>query len=111
LGTTGPDDVGRGQDPRVLGSIAQYYVHLQQPDSARIWLRRAEARVDSSTAGALLTFGFGELYESMGRRDRAVAWIQRALDQQYGAIRLRHSPWLAGLRTDPRLRPHLDAPR
>lgn len=94
----------RGQDPLILGSLAQYYVRLGNPDSARVWLRRAEPLVDSSAVDVTLAFGMGELYESLGERERARAWIRRALDRDYGLIPLRHSPWLTGLRTDPEIR-------
>jgi tetratricopeptide (TPR) repeat protein len=91
----------RNQDPDLLGSLAQFYVRIQQPDSARIWLRRLEAVVDSSTAGVVTAFTVGELYESLGERDRAWAWMQPALDRGYGWIQMAYSPWLADLRTDP----------
>lgn len=93
----------RDQDPDLLGSLAQFYVRIQQPDSARIWLRRLETVVDSSTAGVVTAFTIGELYESLGERDRAWAWMQPALDRGYGWIQVAYSPWLAGLRTDPRI--------
>jgi len=93
----------RARDPDLLGSLAQFYVRIQKPDSARIWLRRVDGLVDSSTAGVVTAFSMGELYESLGERDRAWAWMKSALDRGYGWIQLAYSPWLADLRTDPRV--------
>ena len=97
----------RDQDPEVLGSLAQYYARLHRPDSAHVWLRRLEPLVDSSTAGVTLTFGMGELYESLGQRVPARQWVRSALDRGYGWIPLTRSPWLADLRTDPYILPVL----
>jgi serine/threonine-protein kinase len=98
----------RGQDPLVVGSLAQYYARLQREDSARVWLRRVEPLVDSSDVEVALAFGIGELYESLGEREQALAWIHRALDQGYGWIPLKYSPWLAGVRDDASIRPLLN---
>ena len=89
------------RNPSVLGSLAQYYAHLQQPDSARVWLRRLKPLADSSATSVTLAFGIGELYESLGDREQARSWIHFALRQDYGWIPLARSPWLADLRTDP----------
>ena len=99
----------RGQDPLLLSSLAQYHARLGGPDSARLWLQRAEALVDSSAAPVVLAFGLGELYESLGERERAWPWMRYALRRDYGWIQVQHSPWLADLRTDPRVRRLLDA--
>lgn len=97
----------RGRAPSVVGSLAQYHARLQQPDSARAWLGVLNTLVDSSTADVVTAFSIGELYESLGDRERAVAWMERALDRDYGWIPLSASPWLADLRTDSRIRQRL----
>lgn len=91
------------REPLLLGSLAQYYVRLQQPDSARVWLREMESLVDASSADVVTAFAIGELHESLGNRDQALTWMRRALDRGYGWIRLTASPWLAELRTEPRV--------
>jgi tetratricopeptide (TPR) repeat protein len=91
------------REPLLVGSVAQYYTRLQQPDSARIWLQDMESLVDSSTADVVTAFALGELHESLGNRDRALTWMRRALDRGYGWIQLTSSPWLANLRTEPRV--------
>lgn len=91
------------REPVLLGSLAQYYVRIQRPDSARLWLREMEALVDTSSADVVTAFALGELHESLGDRDRALAWMRQALDRGYGWIQLTASPWLADLRTDPRV--------
>lgn len=99
----------RGQDPLVAGSLAQYYARLAQPDSARHWLGAVEALVDSSATDVVLSFAIGELYESLGDRTKALAWMRRALDHDYGWIPLLYSPWLADLRSDPRVQRLIEA--
>jgi tetratricopeptide (TPR) repeat protein len=95
----------RGQDPLIVGSIAQYYARLGDRDSAQVWLQELEPLIaDTAAVDAVYAFGVGELYESLGRRQRALPWIQRALAQGYGWIPLQYSPWLADLRSDPTIR-------
>jgi len=93
----------REEDPWVLASLAQYYARLTRLDSARVWLQRLrKATGDRESADVVLSFSIGSLYESMGERDEGWAWMKPALDRNYGWIRLKHSPFLADLRRDPR---------
>jgi len=91
------------REPMLLGSLAQYHVRLQQPDSARKWVREMESLVDTASADVVTAFALGELHESLGNRDQALTWMRRALDRDYGWIQLTASPWLAELRTEPRV--------
>jgi len=94
----------RGQDPFLLASLAQYYARLDDPDSARVWLRAVEEVVDPASTDVVTAFSLGALHESLGNRDRALSWMRRALDRGHGWIPLAYSPWLADLRTDARIR-------
>ncbi|HHP7239583.1 tetratricopeptide repeat protein [Longibacter sp.] len=93
----------REEDPWVLASLAQYYARLTRLDSARVWLQRLrKATGDRESTDVVMSFSIGSLYESMGERDEAWAWMKPALDRNYGQIQLAYSPFLADLRQDPR---------
>ena len=90
-----------GRDLPTLTTMAHAWAVLGQPDSARAYLREAEALVPESGADVQDAFVMGCAYEVAGERSQALRWLGRALRRGYGTEQLRRSPWLADLRDDP----------
>ncbi len=97
----------RGDAPVLLGDLAYSYAACGKPDSAARFIEQAVSNLDPDSSEASTVFGIGETYERMGRRDEAVLWMSKALDRDLNRIRLRHSPFLAEIRKDPRMKPYL----
>lgn len=93
----------RTDDADMIGSIAGYHARLGNVDSARQMLHGITDRHSPEDLGGESAFGIGEVFEQLGERDEAIRWMMPALDQGHGWIQLKHSPWLASLREDPRV--------
>jgi tetratricopeptide (TPR) repeat protein len=80
---------GRTFDVMIPANLSTVFPKIGQPDSARAYLQRA-LRADSTNARvqccAALTFW------QLGDRRRAVAWLERAVQNGYPAAWLRDSP-------------------
>lgn len=88
-------------DPQVLGSLASYYARLGIRDSALVYLNQIESGLKPEQADVVQAFGVGEVYETLGEREKALRWMESALRRDYGWIQVQHSPWLQTLRKDP----------
>ncbi len=88
----------RPEDVSLLGSLATYYARLARPDSALLLLHQIEGLSQPEQVTPAVAFGVGELYEDLGRRTRALTWIESALARGHGRMELTHSPWLKDLR-------------
>ena len=86
------------RSPDVLGALAIAHARLGARDSALFYLDAFVALRDPDEVDAIRAFGVGEVYEALGERESARRWIQSALDRDYGAVTLDHSPWLRSLR-------------
>ncbi len=88
-------------DPDLLGGLATYYAHTSQPDSALIYLDKLERALPSDLQDGEHPFGMGEVYAQLGRREQALAWLERGLALGGVWDRARYSPWLDTLRGEP----------
>ncbi|MCH8247833.1 MAG: protein kinase [Bacteroidetes bacterium] len=87
-------------DPAIYGSIAGFYAHLGEPDSASTYLSRT---IDLSPPGAMppnRAFGIGEAYVTLGDLEKAKTWFEQGLSQNAGWMKLQFSPWLEAVRDD-----------
>jgi serine/threonine-protein kinase len=87
-------------DRGLLFRIADCQSRIGQPADARRSLERALAAAPPPTATDL--FKSGVIYEQIGDRARALASIQKALDEGHPRAEVDRSPDLASLRADPR---------
>jgi tetratricopeptide (TPR) repeat protein len=85
------------RDAATLGSLAEDYARLGEPDSARAVLDILLA-LDEQSAGSLMSIG--KTYEIIKDRDRALAYIEEALARGYAPAMLNYAAWLDDLRND-----------
>lgn len=81
-------------------ALADCYSMLDQPERARLHLRQA---LDVSPHDVGLVFAAANVYEQLGDRERAIDAVQTAVARGYSLDRVRRSPTLATLRSDPRV--------
>jgi serine/threonine-protein kinase len=86
-------------DPLVLTNIASYCNELNLPDSALTIIKKVEALNTKDINVMVLV---GEVYEQLKRRDQALKWIKKAIDNGYSIEELNHIPELKNLRADNR---------
>jgi tetratricopeptide (TPR) repeat protein len=86
-------------DPLVLSNIASYCTELNLPDSALAIIKKVELLNPKDVNVMIL---IGEVYEQLGKRDKALAWIKKAIDNGYSVEELNHIPELKNLRADNR---------
>lgn len=84
----------------VLGVLAVAHAQLGARDSARLYLGEWVGLQGPDEVDPVDAFAVGGVYEMLGERDDARAWIQSALDRGHGAVELQHSPWLRALREE-----------
>ncbi len=84
-------------DQLTLVNIASYCTELNLPDSALNIVRKVEnmAPVDVN-----VTILIGEVYEQLHKRDKAIYWVKKSLDNGYSVEELDHIPELKKLRED-----------
>ena len=81
-----------------ISSAAMYQAHLRQPTEARQTLARLEALQPKPAE----QFNAALAWETLGERDRALAWLERALNGGHSLEEARREPTLAKLRGDRR---------
>ena len=86
-------------DPLVLTNIASYCTELNLPDSAFTIVKKVES-LNTKDVNVMILVGV--VYEQLGKRDQALAWIKKAIDNGYAVEELNHIPELKNLRTDSR---------
>ncbi|OGU71248.1 MAG: hypothetical protein A2V93_12785 [Ignavibacteria bacterium RBG_16_34_14] len=86
-------------DPEVLTNIASYCTELNLPDSALTIVKKVESLNPKDVNVMIL---IGEVYEQLGKRDQAITWINKAIDNGYSIEELDHIPELKNLRADSR---------
>lgn len=83
-------------------ALADCYSMLQQPARARAHLRQA-LDLAPAPADVGLLFRAANVYEQLGDRKSAVDAVHTAVARGYSLDRVRRSPTLAALRSDPRM--------
>ncbi len=89
------------RDPRLLTSLAGYYVAIGENDRASPLISDALSIAPDNPQVAYFA---GHAYEQMGQRERAIEWIGRALDGGYSRSDMERDPWLPKLREDERFK-------
>ncbi|GMQ82566.1 MAG: serine/threonine-protein kinase [Rhodothermia bacterium] len=87
-------------DPAIYGSIAGFFAHLDEPDSAILYLNRAIELSPPGTMPPNRAIGIGETYVTLGEFETAKTWLEQGLSQNAGWMKLQFSPWLAEIRED-----------
>jgi Flp pilus assembly protein TadD len=87
------------QDGVLLGNIALYYAKLGEPEKASRSLAKAQRFQAQNQDFVLLT---AEVFEAMGKRERAIAVIRGLLQKGYSQDEIRNDFEFAQLRKDPR---------
>jgi tetratricopeptide (TPR) repeat protein len=87
------------KDARILADLADARANLGEPQEARKLLSEALALAPED--GTVL-YQAGTVYEQLGQRDQALLRIGQALANGYSAEEVARSPYLGGLRADPR---------
>jgi len=86
-------------DPIVLSNIASYCTELNLNDSAFTIVKKVES-LNIKDVNAMVLIG--EVYEQLGKRDRALSWVNKAINNGYPAEELNHIPELKNLLADNR---------
>ncbi len=84
-------------DPSTLINIASYCTELNLPDSALALVKKVESLHPSDVNVMIL---IGEVYEQLGKRDQAISWVKKSIDNGYPVEELDHIPELKKLRED-----------
>jgi serine/threonine-protein kinase len=87
------------RDPRLLTSLAGYYVAVGEKDRASSLITDALSIAPDNPQVAYFA---GHAYEQLGQRDKAIQWIGKALEGGYSKSDVERDPWLPGLRADSR---------
>lgn len=87
------------RNPRVLGSLASYYVMVDEDEKALTYVNRA---LGISADNPFVLYFAGYVYEQLGQRERALELIGRAMDLGYPLKEIERDPWLTDLRADER---------
>jgi tetratricopeptide (TPR) repeat protein len=85
-------------DSRLIVLLAGYYACSGQGEKSPVLIRKALAL---SPDDPKIAFRAGEAYEILGRREKAIPLVARALAQGYDLTDFQRSPELAALRGDP----------
>ena len=94
------------KDAPLLADLADGYANLGETAKARATLGEALA-IGAQNVNVM--FQAGSVYETLGDRAQALAWVQRALEGGYSRDEVLRVPHLAGLRADPRFQKILSA--
>ena len=86
-------------DSYILADLASACAHLEQPDRAAGILGELAGR---SELAAEVMFSMADTYETMGSRDAALTWLERAVAADLSLKKVRRYPGLRNLRSDPR---------
>lgn len=86
-------------DAEIHGLLGGYYAMIGDSAKAR---RHAGRSLQLNSNDASIMFRAGTTYEQIGERDRALGWIQKALEAGYSAGEISNQPELKSLYTDPR---------
>jgi Flp pilus assembly protein TadD len=92
------------RDPMTTSQLAYAYA---------ISGRKAEARdllgqLEKGSGGSVRALALARVYAGLGDRDRAIAWLGKAVDQRDVALSLQADPVYDGLRSDPGFRSLLE---
>lgn len=86
-------------DQFLLSGIAGFQEGLGKPDSALILLKKIEALKPTEVE---IMFRLGDIYEQIGNRDKALYWLEKAVQNGYPVKELERMPGLDDLRNDKR---------
>ena len=87
------------REPNLLAALADSFAMIGLADAAR-QTAAALAALDPTEASVLFTMA--GMYEHLGERDLALAWLEKAVANGYSRERIARSPTLAELRKDAR---------
>lgn len=87
------------RDPEVLTDLAGYYSMTGDSGKAMSLLRQV---VDMRPEDLKVMFHIGSSYEKLGKRELALEWIGKALENGYSLAEIERSPSLKELRADAR---------
>lgn len=88
-------------DDFVKARLAGIHIQLDDTVSARGYLNEYRGDPGTELSGETV-FEIATAWEALGRRDRALKWLEAALVRNYPQIELMRYPGLAKLREDPR---------
>jgi Tfp pilus assembly protein PilF len=80
-------------------NIASYHVMLGDDGAARERLKQAVA-IDSDDL--FVIYGAAHAYEQLGERDKALQWMEKALDMGYPVGEITRDPFMQKLNEDER---------
>ncbi len=86
-------------DPQVLLDLAHYNLSLGQPEKAGRLLEQAASRAPEDAG---FFFQTAVVYERLGQRAQALAWLEKAIEKGYPWEEVERTPGLRELRSDPR---------
>jgi tetratricopeptide (TPR) repeat protein len=97
------------KDPATVLALADGYAVLSrftEDSRASGWREKATMAVTDASRLALQDpahlYTLAGVYEQMGDRDQALAWLQKAVKAGYPTAAIKTSPWMKELRSDPR---------
>lgn len=86
-------------NPTILATLAGYYEGIGEDQKALSILQKVETMVVDDVKDQFL---IGQNYELLGKREKALKWIENAFAQGYALKDMEHIPELDGLRADSR---------
>jgi tetratricopeptide (TPR) repeat protein len=90
---------GRTYDPTIPAALAPVYARLGESDSARWYLARA---LSTDSSNSTVQYDAALTHWQLQDRDRALAWLARAVAGGYPTAWLKDSPMFLDWREDPR---------
>ena len=87
------------QDARALGNLAEVYAKIGgREQEARAMIERLLdlKQIDNDNLATI-----ARTYEQLGERERALQYLERALENGLTLVAIERSPWLKALRDDP----------
>jgi tetratricopeptide (TPR) repeat protein len=99
-------DLSGGKSAEMMGELASTYAVAGKVDDARKVIERLRAMEDTKHSAA---YSLAASFASLGNRDEAFVWLDRALDDRsWFLVQLRVEPLFASLRNDPRFQADLN---
>jgi serine/threonine protein kinase/Tfp pilus assembly protein PilF len=86
-------------DPLTLINVASYCAELNLPDSALTITKKVESLNPKDVNVMIL---IGVVYEQLGKRNQAMVWVRKSIENGYPVEELNHIPELKSLRSDER---------
>ena len=93
--------LGRTANSMIPADLATVFPKLGQPDSARIYLRRALA---ADSTNPMVAYAAALAYWQLDEKDRALVWLEKSVRGGYPTVWLRDSPIFEDWRQVPEFR-------